>query len=200
MKKVLFIYVMASVILLTGCDDVLNQNDPVSVARAFWTAALSSSPTDAKPFMVNGDKLAIGIKGQSDQDTAILGKVDQQGGYYFIETTVQLARDGKMIAVPMRTVVVPVNGLWRVDYWSTKQSVFDATFDTSMKWFASTLDNADIYVEDILGAESEDDALKFAEERLTEEFTRVKESILKNYKVRLDALTKKKSSNTQPAG
>jgi len=173
MKKMLFMCVMATVILLSGCDKVLNENDPVSVARAFWTAALSATPSDAKPFMVNGDKLTIGIKGQHDQDTAVLGKVDQQGGYYFIETTVQLSRDGKLISVPMRTVVVPVDGLWRVDYWSTKQSVFDATFDTSMKWFASTLDNADLYIDDILGAESEDDAMKFAEERLTEEFTRV---------------------------
>lgn len=198
MKKMLFMCVMATVILLSGCDKVLNENDPVSVARAFWTAALSATPSDAKPFMVNGDKLTIGIKGQHDQDTAALGKVDQQGGYYFIETTVHLSRDGKLISVPMRTVVVPVDGLWRVDYWSTKQSVFDATFDTSMKWFASTLDNADLYIDDILGAESEDEAMKFAEERLTEEFTRVKQSILKNYKARLDAQQKK--SDTQPAG
>lgn len=100
----------------------------------------------------------------------------------------------------MQTIVVLVDGLWLVDYWSTKQSTFNATFDISMKWFASTLDNADTYVEDILGAENEADALKFAEERLTEEFARVKESILKNYKARLDPKKELRSGSTQPVG
>jgi hypothetical protein len=200
MKKVLCMFVMATVILMLGCDKVLDENDPVSVARAFWTTVLSATPEDAKPFMVNGDELPIGIRGQSDQDTAVLGKVDQQSGYYFIETTVQLFRNGKLVSVPMRTVVVPVDGLWRVDYWSTKQTIFDATFDTSMRWFASTLENADIYIDDILGVESDDDALKFAEQRLTEEFARVKQSILKNYKARFEAQTQQKASHTQPAG
>jgi hypothetical protein len=200
MKKILCMFVMSTTIIMSGCNKVLSEDAPVSVARAFWTAALSANPSDAKPFMVNGEKLSIGIKGQSDKDTAVLGKADQQNGYYFIDTTVQLFRNGKLVSVPMRTVVVPVNGLWRVDYWSTKQSVLDATFDTSMKWFASTLDNADIYIDDILGVESEEDALKFAEQRLTEEFARVKQSILKNYKARIDAQTQLRASHTQPAG
>lgn len=202
MKKTTFICVMAVIALLSGCDKVLNQNDPISIARAFWTAALSTNPSDAKQFMVNADSLSIGIQGHNDKDTAILGKVDQQEGYYFIETTVQLAREGKLVSVPMRTVVVPVDGMWRVDYWSTKQSVFDATFDTSMKWFASTLSNADSYIDDILGAGDQEEALKFAEERLNEEFDRAKAAILKNYKAQLDKqkITDSKKQSTQPAG
>jgi len=184
-------------IILSSCGTVLNKNDPVSVARAFWTAALSNSPSEAKPFMVDGEKLAIGINGHSNQDTAILGKVDQQGGYYFIETTLRLERGGKVVALPLRTVVVLVNGDWRVDYWSTKQSVIDATFDSSMKWFASTISNADIYIVDILGAEDKEEALEYAEERLTNEFTRVKESILKNYRARLDRQVKNPSAVAQ---
>lgn len=197
MKKYLYINVIIMTIILSSCGTVLNKNDPVSVARAFWTAALSNSPSEAKPFMVDGEKLAIGINGHSNQDTAILGKVDQQGGYYFIETTLRLERGGKVVALPLRTVVVLVNGDWRVDYWSTKQSVIDATFDSSMKWFASTISNADIYIVDILGAEDKEEALEYAEERLTNEFTRVKESILKNYRARLDRQVKNPSAVAQ---
>lgn len=201
MKSMILMFAIATAILLSGCKYVLNEDDPVSVARAFWTAALSSTPADAKPFMVNGEKLAIGIKGQSDQDTAVLGKVDEQDGNHFIQTTLQLARDGKTVSVPMRTVVVSADGVWRVDYWSTKQSVFDAIFETSMKWFASTMGNADSFVEDILGAENQEETLQYAEERLTEEFARVKESILKNYKVKLDLQAKQQQINSaQPAG
>lgn len=191
MKNVFMILLIMSTMLLTACNDVLDENDPVSVARAFWTAALGSNPASAKPFMVDGDKIKIGIIGQSESDTALLGAVEQQGGYYFIDTTLQLSRDGKIVSIPLKTIVVPVDGKWRVDYWSSKQSVFDATFDTSMKWFASTLDNANLYIEDVLGAEDQSEAIKNAEQRLDDEFGRVKQVILKNYKYRIEQQTNK---------
>lgn len=187
MKQFIFsLVVCISASILTACNNALDESDPVSVARAFWTAALGSEPSAAKPFMVDGDKIPIGIHGHSESDTAALGAVEQQGGYYFIDTTLQLARDGKVASIPLKTVVVPVDGKWRVDYWSTKQSVFDATFDTSMKWFATTMDSANLYFEDVLGAEDQAEALKFAEQRLDEEFERVKKAILKNYKYRIE--------------
>lgn len=191
MKNVFMILLIMSTMLLTACNDVLDRNDPVSVARAFWTAALGGNPASAKPFMVDGDKIKIGIIGQSESDTALLGAVEQQGGYYFIDTTLQLSRDGKVASIPLKTIIVPVDGKWRVDYWSSKQSVFDATFDTSMKWFASTLDNANLYLEDVLGAEDQSEAMKHAEQRLNEEFGRVKEAILKNYKYRIEQQSNK---------
>ncbi|MFA0809438.1 hypothetical protein [Microbulbifer epialgicus] len=202
-KSTLFcVIAIAMVALLNGCNRVLNENDPVSIARSFWTAALSTNPNDAKQFMVKGDSLEIGIRGYSDKDTALLGEVDQQNGYYFIQTTIQLLRDGKIISVPMRTVVVPVEGRWRVDYWSTKQSVFDAAFDSSMKWFSSTLRNADQYIDDILGTEDKKEALDYAEERLNIEFDKAKSAILKNYKAQIEKQDNSSAPEkiTQPGG
>lgn len=184
--KILSLFLCAVVALcLSGCDKVLNENDPLSVARTFWTSALSATPGDADKYMTNGDSKSLGIKGHHEKDTAILGKVDQQNGYYFIETTVQLNRDGKVISVPMRTVVVPVDGIWKVDYYSTKQSIFDATFESSMKWFAATVSNAEKYFDDVMGAGNGEEALKSAEERLNEELTRVKVAALNNYKLKI---------------
>jgi hypothetical protein len=186
MKKIKTLSILALILLLVGCGNVLNENDPVSIARSFWDSALSSTPDDAKKFMKNGQALAVTIKGHHEADTAILGDVTQEDGYYFIDTRVQLLRAGIYVVIPMRTVVVPVNGLWKVDYWSTKQSVFDATFDKSIQWFSSTLDSAEIYVGDILGAGDKEEAFEFAEKRLNEDFTRVQKIILQQYKARLE--------------
>lgn len=188
--KIRTLFVIATIsLLLSGCDKVLNENDPLSVARTFWTAALSASPVEADKYMTNGDSKILGIKGHHEKDTAVLGKVDQQNGYYFIETTVQLNRDGKVVSIPMRTVVVPVDGIWKVDYYSSKQSIFDATFENSMKWFASTVQSADVYIDNIMGVGNEE-ALKVVEERLNEELMRVKESVLKNYKHKITEIKK----------
>jgi len=198
MKIHSFLLCVIVALCLSGCDKVLNENDPLSVARTFWTSALSANPSDAEKYMTNGDSKSLGIKGHHEKDTAILGKVDQQNGYYFIETTVQLNRDGKVISVPMRTVVVPVDGIWKVDYYSTKQSIFDATFESSMKWFAATVSNAEKYFDDVMGAGNGEEALKNAEERLNEELTRVKVAALNNYKLKIADNNKNSGKTNAP--
>ena len=186
MKHISITLLIALSLFLTACDSVLDESDPTSVARSFWNAALSDNPKEAQLLMKSSSALSIGIKGKHSNDTAVLGEVNQQGGYYFIDTTLSLTREGKIVSIPLRTVVVPVNGKWRVDYWSTKQTVFDAAFDKSMSWFAKTLDGAGFYMDDILGAQDKEEAIEFAEQRLTEEFERAKVSILKNYKARIE--------------
>ena len=53
------------------------------------------------------------------------------------------------------------------------------------------MDSANLYFEDVLGAEDQAEALKFAEQRLDEEFERVKKAILKNYKYQIEQKAKK---------
>jgi hypothetical protein len=182
MKKIIYVSIISSLMLLSGCDNVLNKNDPVSVAQAFWVAALSDSRNEAKSFMVDSSKLDIGIKGRDSRDTASLGKVDQQDGYYFIETNLMLFREGNSIQIPMRTVVVPVDGLWKVDYWSTKQSIFDATFAASMSWFTATLDSATTLIDGSFGTAPNEDDIKYVEGKLKGELARLESSIMKKYK------------------
>jgi len=180
-KSILKVFLVAGLAAsLVSCGDSINANDPTSAARSFWNHALSKNPENAKPFMVE-PSVKIGIKGFDEGDTAELGGNQQQDGIYFIHTTVRLVRNGKVALIPMRTVVRPVDGMWRVDYWSTKQSVIDAALDNSMKWFATTLSNANLYVDDLVGAEDQKASLKFAEQRMTEEFESAKKSFLDNY-------------------
>lgn len=182
-----------------GCGKVLNENDPVSVARAFWSAALGPNPAEAKPFMVRGNTEVIAIRGHNDADTAVLGEVDQQEGYYFIETTLQLHRDGVLLSVPLRTVIVPVDGQWRVDYWSTKQSVLGSAVDASVRWLLSTLDNAGAHIDDIWGTENQEQPLEYIGRQLDDTFAHAKTTILERYKARPQPLSSGNQSVTLPA-
>lgn len=171
------------VFLIVGCDGALDENDPVSVARAFWTAALSKTPQNAKQFASEpGAKFETGIKGTNENDTFFLKDVDQQDGFYFVNTTLRLERNGAVISVPMRTVIVPVNGKWKVDYYSTKQSILDETLDRSIAYYKNTAAQASKYFDDILASDGTKDMVAAASQRLDEDFANAKKLILESYK------------------
>lgn len=186
MKKILFLTLVLISALNSGCYENIEANDPLSVATLFWDAALGENPEDAKQYMQNSFGVSIGIKGKSGQDAAVFGEANQQEGYYFIETTLELPRNGKVVSIPLRTVVVPVDGRWKVDYWSTKQSLFDATFDSSIKWFVMTLGDAGLYFDNMSDIQDQKDALVSADARLTEQFRDAKSMLLENYKIQME--------------
>lgn len=189
--KTKILIVFCTMFLITGCGGALDENDPVSVARAFWTAALSKTPQDAKQFTSEpGVKFETGIKGTSKNDTFFLKDVDQQDGFYFVNTTLRLERNGSAISVPLRTVIVPVNGKWKVDYYSTKQSIIDETLHRSMDYYKNTTAQASKYFDDILGVSEADDVMANISTRLDEDFAHAKKLILENYKKSLKIKSK----------
>lgn len=178
--KATLLAVIAGTTLLTGCDIALDKNKPVSVARAFWNSTFSEDLSAAKYYMADST-VPLGIKGRNVEDTAGLGEIQQQDGYYFIDTQLTLHRDGKIYRIPLKTIVTPVDGIWKVDYWATKQSVHDAAFDNAMKYYANSIHGSSYIFEDLYGGEDRVEAYKSAESRVNQQFDDFKKAIMLNY-------------------
>jgi len=196
MKRFLILNVIV-IITISGCSGALDENNPESVAQAFWLSALSSDPSQAKQFMKNGEVLAIDIIGQNVKDSASIGEVVEQNGYYFINTTLSLWRKERQVSIPLQTVIVPVDGRWKVDYWSTKQTVVNATMDRTMKYFASTVNDADKYLKNILGVQDQEKALQIAETKIDAEFKNAKKIFLLNLEAGLEKTAQKSLPKSQ---
>lgn len=180
MKSMKLLALAAVVISVSGCNYLLDETNPVSVASAFWSEALSDDRTGAAVHMKRGGKLKLDFKGHNSEDVAYLGEVQQNSGIYFVNTDVSILRNETYFTIPLKTIVVPVNGKWKVDYWSTKSSLNDAAIDNAIKYVSNSMSNYDQ-----LFASRPDQADKFAavdaaEARLDADFARAKIALMKS--------------------
>ncbi len=180
-KSVLIILLL---VWLNGCGYLDAPNEPVSIAREFWNRALSLQPNEAKGLMLKAQQseLEIGILESQADDSVALYKMHQMDAAYFVETALILHREGRTAVLPMKTVMVYEEGHWRVDYWSTKQSVIDAILDNSVAMLANTLKDTKYLSDVMIGSENEQEALASAGERIDQTFALAKQEMLKAIK------------------
>ncbi|MBD3587709.1 MULTISPECIES: hypothetical protein [Salinimonas] len=134
-------FVFGDAIIERG-DLLYTPNEPTAVANDFWITALNETDTGAARYL-SGDSLSETlIPGYSKQDRAILGKSEQSNGTYYIKTTLMLFRDGQSTQVPLYTVVVSEDGLFKVDLNSTLSSAQDAALDNALSYYASAAKHA----------------------------------------------------------
>lgn len=170
---------LALVVALSGCDMVLSPTNPVAVATAFWSEALDGDPESASKHMKRGGKLPLGIKGLNSDDQAVLGEVVQLNGIYFIDTVLSVWRNEINYIIPLKTIMVPVDGKWKVDYWSTTASVNDAAIDSSIKYITDSLESHQIIFEKRPNQNDKFAAVKDVESRLDLRFKDAKKKLMK---------------------
>lgn len=170
-----------------GLDLLQMKNDPETIAERFWLAALSENPSSADQYRLSEQNIGLGIIGSHPGDSVIFGKATQQDYAWFVETKLVMFREGKQLVVPIQTVVVPEGDNWKVDYWSTKNSIFDATMNNVLDWYINTISSASILFDDIGGADEKTmkSQVSALEKRLAEEFKRVQEQLVEQYSTAL---------------
>jgi hypothetical protein len=181
-KLITLIKGAAAVVLIvtgSGCSMVLNPTSPISVATAFWSEALSEDNSGAAQYMKRKGKLSLGFQGYSDDDEAFLSKVNQSGGIYYIDTNIQILRNGAYVTIPLKTVMVPVDGVWKVDFWSTKASMDDAAFDNAVNYITTSQSSYNILFKEKPKTGNKILAVKSAEQRLDKSFEDAKEVLMK---------------------
>lgn len=160
---------------------------PQSVAAQFWQAALSPNPSTSSAYRVEQEGLTIGISGQHEEDVAIFGKGTQENNAYFLETTLKLNRSGRLVSVPMQTILIFEGNGWKVDYWSTKQSVFDATLNQALDWYIGSVQGAAEFLTELAPSDKNEikDKAAALDERLEQEFELARTQLVENYKLQL---------------
>lgn len=188
-----------------GLDLLELKKDPATIATRFWDAALSSNPKDADKYRIAQPGLELGIAGYHPDDSFTIGEPIQSDYAWFIDTSLRLIRDGRVIVIPIQTVIAPEGEDWKVDYWSTKNSIFDASINSVVSWYTGTISGATTIFGDLAAAD-EDTAksqVKALEDRLDTEFKQIKQQLVSEYQRALeqkDAANKRlESRNTAAA-
>lgn len=184
-----------------GMDLLELKKDPETIAQRFWQAAISETPKEAHKYIVTEQNIELGIIGDHPNDRVVFGKATQQDYAWFVDTTLIMFRDGEQLVVPVQTVVVPEGDLWRIDYWSTKNSIFDASLNNVLDWYINTVSGASRLFDDIGGADEKTmkSQVSALDKRLTEEFARVKTQLVEQYTNALQIEIDKAKYNQQIA-
>lgn len=157
--------------LITKGDLLYTPNEPKAVANDFWITALDKDDSAATKYLSKSDYSAPLIPGYSEHDRAVMGKSEQDNGVYFIKTTLTLHRNGAYSQIPLFTVVVSVDGKFKVDLQNTLASVEDAALENALAYYANA-------------AEASSSLLSL-QPLSDEERTRLLETSLENFEMRM---------------
>ncbi|MFK8068425.1 MAG: lipoprotein [Gammaproteobacteria bacterium] len=115
------IVVLFSVLLLTGCED--EPKTPMQVTQAFWTAVETKNIDQLKNY-ISEKSLRDEYKTENiiDVSNISFGKIVIDGKLAEVETNVVVESD-KPVTVPIDTLLVQENELWKVDYHATIDSI-----------------------------------------------------------------------------
>lgn len=109
--------------LIHGCD---NPETPQEVAQNFWNAIKVQDIDTARKYSTVATRDSIELSEELFHDAIVtFGKIIIDGSKTTIETTLQTSKNSSEAIVPLLTILKKEEGVWRVDYEETKNTIKD---------------------------------------------------------------------------
>lgn len=121
--NLLNILCITMITVLCACD---NNAGPESVASDFWKAANSGDEKTARELISKASKQSFKMKKESSggESEVKFGTATEKDGVVSIPTTMINKVGGQSSEVPMTTILVQEDGVWKVDWNRTVSSMF----------------------------------------------------------------------------
>ena len=111
---------LLSAVLISGC---LESKSPQDVARRFWDAIKAHESDNALKYSTMNSQNSIDLLDEQIHVTEVtFGKILIDGNRTTIETTIKIRKNDSEETIPLRTILITEEGLWKVDYKQTKST------------------------------------------------------------------------------
>ncbi len=118
--SVIFIFIL-SIALSTGCQ---GSTPPQEVAQNFWNAIKAHDINTARKYSTVSTRDSIDISNELFQYSSLtFGMIIINGDKTIIESTIKTNKSGQETIVPFLTILMQEEGVWRVDYEETKNTI-----------------------------------------------------------------------------
>ncbi len=119
--SVIFISFILSITLPTGCQGSTTTQD---VAQNFWNAVKAQDINAARKYSTVSTRDSIDISNELFQYSSLtFGMIIINGDKTIIESTIKTNKSGRETIVPFLTILKQEEGVWRVDYEETKNTI-----------------------------------------------------------------------------
>lgn len=181
LRNIIIIPLIAALSLLAGCNDSLDNSNPASVTTSFWTSLSGENPDSAKAFVTEPESTTI-YPIIADSVSISVGDARQEDGYYFVDTSLHIVKDGTLSTVPLKTILIASNGEWKVDYWSSRYSSFDTTLSQHLESLARAASDSTHYLPFAIADENIKEAEAEVISLIDSYFDQTKALIIEEYK------------------
>ncbi len=129
MKINIIVKFLVMALIISGCSKRPPSDDEArTTAKNFWNAFATGDQQGAKKHVRKATDLSLFESTSEDSANSeySFDNLRKQEDFVILETTV--SRDGE-IALPINTVLVEEDGIWKVDYERTMESLLDLAFN-----------------------------------------------------------------------
>ena len=132
----LFIAIISA--LLSACTPP-RPNTPMTVAQAFWTAALDGDVETAKQFLTPQSRANFKLILKSNRDFVELGEQSITTTEAEILTQLTQYQGDQPRKVALRTILINQQGQWLVDFDKTSDSMLGSELQSALEQFSETM-------------------------------------------------------------
>ncbi len=119
--SVIFISFILSITLSIGCQ---GSTTPQEVAQNFWNAIKAHDTNTARKYSTVSTRDSIDISNELFQYSSLtFGMIIINGDKTIIESTIKTNKNGQKTIVPFLIILMQEEGVWRVDYEETKNTI-----------------------------------------------------------------------------
>lgn len=123
-KHINLIWIYGAISLITLLSGCYADKSPLEIAQYFWDAMTTQDVEKASSCTTVETRNLINTSiGQFRGASVTLGKVLIDGETTTIETTLHTCKSGTETTLPLFTILKKEDGLWRVDYLQTKNTI-----------------------------------------------------------------------------
>ncbi len=137
-KRINLSWVYGAILLITLLSGCYAVKSPQEIAQYFWDAMKVQDVEKARSCSTVETRNLINTSIEQFRDASVtLGKVLIDGEITTIETTLHTCKNGTETTLPLFTILKKEEGLWRVDYLQTKNTIRE---DSSLSDIARDLE------------------------------------------------------------
>jgi len=139
-RKMVWLCLLTSAFLAVGCGG----DKATDVAEGFWDALKAGDVETAKTFATASSASSLKMtENMEGKDVSVeFGAVTEEGDATFVATTVTTLNGENHMQIPMKTVLVRQEGVWKVDVEQTMMSLFGGAMAEMMKGMGDAMGEA----------------------------------------------------------
>ena len=137
-KTSLLLFIVIISALLSACTPP-RPNTPMTVAQAFWTAALDGDVETAKQFLTPRSRPNFKLILKSNRDFVELGEQSITTTEAEILTQLTQYQGNQPRKVALRTILINQQGQWLVDFDKTSDSMLGSELQSALEQFSETM-------------------------------------------------------------
>jgi len=134
-----FILLMLLSVFFTQACTQQKPNTPLTVAQAFWTAALKGDTETAKQLLTPQSRANFKVILHSQKDFVELGEQSISTVHAEILTQITRHKENQQSKTALRTILVNQNGQWLVDFDKTRDSMLGSELQSVIDQLSNTM-------------------------------------------------------------